>query len=70
MFVNVRRTQNKDKRHLVAKQVIDKILLSKSYPAYIASIKFIHTIQDVLKILDACIMSETIPERMSLQGQW
>ena len=36
-------------------KIIDKSLLSMSYLAYITSIKFTDTIQDVLKILVACI---------------
>ena len=35
--------------------IIDKILLSMSSPAYIAYIKFTDIVQDVLKILVACI---------------
>ena len=37
------------------KKIIDKSLLSMSSPAYMASIKFTDTIQDVLKIPVACI---------------
>ena len=40
-------------------KIIDKLLLSMSSPAYITSIKFTDTIQDVLKILDACITCPT-----------
>ena len=36
-------------------KIIDKSLLSMSSSAYITSIKFTDTIQDVLKILFACI---------------
>ena len=36
-------------------KIIDKSLPSMSSPAYITSIKFTDTIQDVLKILVACI---------------
>ena len=38
-------------------KIIDKILLSLSSPAYITYITFTDTIQDVLKILVACITS-------------
>ena len=40
-------------------KIIDKSLLSMSSPAYITSIKFTDTIQDVLKILIACITRST-----------
>ena len=36
-------------------KIIDKSLLSMSFPVYIPSIRFTETIQDVLKILVACI---------------
>ena len=36
-------------------KITDKSRLYMSYPAYITSIKFTDTIQDVLKILVACI---------------
>ena len=36
-------------------KIIDKLLLSMSSPAYIASIRLTDTIQGVLKILVACI---------------
>ena len=50
---NVPGTQNKVKGQLQNNKIIDKRLLSMSSPAYIISIKFADTIQDVLV---ACIV--------------